>query len=61
MKRIVILDRKWIATVKYKGDAAGYRTITTTIHGANPSDAEATYLREHPDVAALILHHESRC
>ena len=52
--------RSWVATVKYKDDPAGYFTITTNIHGSNPTDAENAYLREHPDVAALVIRQENR-
>ena len=58
-KRYVEVVRTWVATVKYHGDAAGYRTITTSIHGPNPTAAENLYKAEHPDVAAIIIRHES--
>jgi hypothetical protein len=58
--RDIIVTRSWVATIKYKGDPAGYRTLTTTIHGPNPSEAELAYMREHPDVAAVIIRHASR-
>lgn len=52
--------RRWTATIKYHGDPAGYRTITTTVHGPNPSEAERRYCAAHPDVSAVILHSEQR-
>lgn len=58
--RNIPITRAWVATIKYNGDPAGYRTMTTTIHGSNPSNAEQMYHLEHPDVAAIIIHHESR-
>ena len=54
------ITRSWVATIKYKGDPAGYRTLTTTIHGSNPTDAENTYRLEHPDVAVIIIRQENR-
>jgi hypothetical protein len=53
------LVRAWVVTVKFKDDPAGYRTMTTRVYGSNPTDAEMNYLREHPDVSAVVFHHES--
>ena len=60
MRRQIELTRTWVATVKYKDDPAGYRTITTSIHGPNPTEAERRYCAEHADVAAIIIRQESR-
>lgn len=50
--------RRWTATITYHGDPAGYRTITTTIHGPNPTEAERRYTAEHQDVRSIVIHAE---
>jgi len=52
--------RTWVATITFDGDAAGYREITTMLHGHNPTEAETNYRREHQDVAGIVIHQESR-
>ena len=59
MRNVPFITRAWVVTVKYKDDPTGARSITTRIHGRNPAEAELAYLREHPNVAALVIHHES--
>jgi hypothetical protein len=47
--------RSWVADVKLEG----HGRLTTTIYGSNPTEAEQTYLREHPGVLSLVIRQEN--
>jgi hypothetical protein len=51
-------SRRWVASVLFRNDPEDLRTLTTTVHGPNPTEAERRYLAEHPDVAAVVLRQE---
>jgi hypothetical protein len=47
-------SRRWVATVFFHDG----RSLTTTVHGPNPTEAERRYLAEHTDAAVVVLRQE---